>query len=81
MSITNYSLMVIHGSDDIHVSSFGKDNAVGYLISYGERYQPLLSSNPIYRNAEEAISCGEVMLQALREYEWPDKSGFRTEIF
>lgn len=48
MSISRYSLAIIHTRDDLHVSAFGKDNAFGYLISYGPRYQPLLSNQPIH---------------------------------
>lgn len=67
MGITMRSLMIIHSRDDLHVSAFGEPNAFGYLISYGERYQPLLSSHPIHRNAAEAIIAGGVMLEFLQK--------------
>lgn len=67
MSISRYSLAIIHTRDDLHVSAFGKENAFGYLISYGDKYQPLLSNHPIHRTAEEAVSAGGVMLDFLKK--------------
>lgn len=67
MGISRYSLAIIHTRDDLHVSAFGKENAFAYLISFGPRYQPLLSNNPIHRTAEEAVAAGEVMLDFLKK--------------
>lgn len=44
-----------------------EDDAFGYVISYGDQQQTLLSSHPIHRIASDAITAGGVMLDFLKK--------------